>query len=152
MAFSMSPFTGGLAILPGTASLNSAEIYQILVRRVAAGLRIARCSVVLAAPGDREGTVVAAFENPNLRDLRVDLTKYPEITRALESGETVMVPDVDADPLYQDVLMTWGTQQTGMRRTKSVIALPFSLGARRSGVFFLRTTADDPPLNRLDLG
>lgn len=135
-----------------TASLNSAEIYQILVRRVAAGLRIARCSVVLAAPGDREGTVVAAFENPNLRDLRVDLTKYPEITRALQSGETVMVADVDADPLYQDVLMTWGTQQTGARRTKSVIALPFALGARRSGVFFLRTTADDPPLNRLDLG
>lgn len=135
-----------------TASLNSAEIYQILVRRVAAGLRIARCSVVLASPGDREGTVVAAFENPNLRDLRVDLAKYPEITRALETGETVMVPDVDADPLYQDVLMTWGAQQTGTRRTKSVISLPFSLGARRSGVFFLRTTVDDPPLNRLDLG
>ena len=135
-----------------TASLNSAEIYQILVRRVAVGLRIARCSVVLAAPGDREGTVVAAFENPNLRDLRVDLTKYPEITRALQSGETVMVADVDADPLYQDVLMTWGTQQTGARRTKSVIALPFSLGSRRAGVFFLRTTSDDPPLNRLDLG
>ncbi|HST07801.1 MAG TPA: hypothetical protein VLJ83_06485, partial [Gemmatimonadaceae bacterium] len=48
--------------------------------------------------------------------------------------------------------MTWGAQQTGTRRTKSVISLPFSLGARRSGVFFLRTTVDDPPLNRLDLG
>ncbi len=84
-----------------TASLNSTEIYQILVRRVASGLRIARCSVVLAAPGGREGTVVAAYENPNLRDLRVDLEKYPEITRALTTGETVMVSDVDADPLYQ---------------------------------------------------
>ncbi|MGH7594500.1 MAG: diguanylate cyclase [Gemmatimonadales bacterium] len=134
------------------ASLNSAEIYQILVRRVASGLRIARCSVVLAAPGDREGTVVAAFENPNLRDLRVDLTKYPEITRALQSNAAVMVADVDADPLYQDVLMTWGTPQSGTRRTRSVIALPFTLAGRRSGVFFLRTTADDPPLNRLDLG
>jgi diguanylate cyclase (GGDEF)-like protein len=135
-----------------TASLNSEEIYQILVRRVAAGLRIARCSVVLAATGDREGTVVAAFENPNLRDLRVDLNKYPEILRALETGQTVMVTDVDADPLYQDVLTTWGNQQSGNGRTKSVIALPFSLSGRRSGVFFLRTTADDPPLNRLDLG
>ena len=134
-----------------TASLNSAEIYQILVRRVAAGLRIARCSVVLTESGGLVGTVVAAFENPNLRDLRVDLAKYPEITRALTTGETVMVSDVDADPLYQDVIMTWGSQPKG-RRTKSVIALPFSLSGRRTGVFFLRTTADDPPLNRLDLG
>ena len=134
-----------------TASLNSAEIYQILVRRVASGLRIARCSVVLAAPGGNEGTVVAAYENPNLRDLRVDLAKYPEITRALTTGETVMVSNVDEDPLYQDVIMTWGSQPKG-RRTRSVIALPFSLTGRRAGVFFLRTTADDPPLNRLDLG
>jgi two-component system cell cycle response regulator len=135
-----------------TASLKSEEIYQILVRRVASGLRIARCSVVLKGPGEREGTVVAAFENPNLRELRVDLTKYPEITRALETGETVMVSDVDADPLYQDVRMTWGSQQKAGNRTKSVIALPFTLTGRRTGVFFLRTTADDPPLNRLDLG
>jgi two-component system cell cycle response regulator len=134
-----------------TASLNSFEIYQILVRRVAAGLRIARCSVVLAGPGGQEGTVVAAYENPNLRDLRVDLDKYPEIRRALTTGETVMVSDVDADPLYQDVIMTWGSQPRG-RRTRSVIALPFTLSGRRTGVFFLRTTADDPPLNRLDLG
>ena len=134
-----------------TASLNSDEIYQILVRRVAAGLRIARCSVVIAETNGREGTVVAAYENPNLRDLRVDLAKYPEITRALTTGETVMVSNVDADPLYQDVIMTWGNQPKG-RRTKSVIALPFTLSGRHSGVFFLRTTADDPPLNRLDLG
>jgi two-component system cell cycle response regulator len=134
-----------------TASLNSFEIYQILVRRVASGLRIARCSVVLAGPGANEGTVVAAYENPNLRDLRVDLDKYPEIRRALQTGETVMVSDVDADPLYQDVIMTWGSLPLG-RRTRSVIALPFTLSGRRTGVFFLRTTADDPPLNRLDLG
>lgn len=135
-----------------TASLNSEEIYQILVRRVAAGLRIARCSVVLAGPGDSEGTVVAAYENPNLRDLRVDLKKYPEIVRALETGETVMVTDVDADPLYQEVLTTWSSAQTGGRRTRSAMAIPFTLSGRSRGVFFLRTTADDPPLNRLDLG
>ena len=60
-----------------TASLNPEEIYQILVRRVATGLRIARCSVVLSDADLVEGTVVAAFENPTLRDLRVRLDKYP---------------------------------------------------------------------------
>lgn len=135
-----------------TATHDPDEIYQILVRRVAQGLRIARCSVVLAAPGALEGTVVAAYENPTLRDLRVELSKYPEIARALETGETVMVSDVEADPLYQDVKMIIATEANAASRTRSVIALPFPINGRLSGVFFLRTTADDPPLNRLDLG
>ncbi len=134
-----------------TASLKPEEIYQILVRRVATGLRIARCSVVLAREGDVDGTVVAAFENPNLRDLRVSLDKYPEIRRALQTGETVLVADVDTDPLYREVLATLAAGSTD-NRTRSVIALPFALKKRTAGVFFLRTTADDPPLNRLDLG
>jgi diguanylate cyclase (GGDEF)-like protein len=135
-----------------TATDKPEEIYQILVRRVAQGLRIARCSVVLAAPGATEGTVVAAYENPTLRDLRVELAKYPEIIRALETGETVMVGDVNDDPLYEDVKLIIATEPDATSRTRSVIALPFPLNGRLAGVFFLRTTADDPPLNRLDLG
>ena len=134
-----------------TSAVDPERIYQILVRRVAQGLRIARCSVVLAEPGATEGTVVAAYENPTLRDLRVDLGKYPEIVQALASGQTVMVEDVEKSPLYQDVRATWGNETLGSR-TRSVIAMPFKLGADRSGVFFLRTTMADPPLNQLDLG
>lgn len=133
-----------------SAALDPDQIYQVLVRRVAQGLRITRCSVVLARVGDTEGTVVAAYENPTLRELRVDLAKYPEIARALATGETVLVDDVDAHPLYQDVRGTWAPTDA-MMRTRSVIALPFALGGVPSGVFFLRTTADDPPLNPLDL-
>ncbi len=134
-----------------TGMTEPAEIYQVLVRRVANGLRIARCSVVLASPGDTEGTVVAAFENPTLRDLRVELAKYPEIIRALERGETVMVSDVGVDPLYQAVRSSWATDPSA-GRTQSVIAVPFLLRGEIGGVFFLRTTVEDPPLNDIDLG
>jgi diguanylate cyclase (GGDEF)-like protein len=133
-----------------SAAFDPDDIYQILVRRVAQGLRITRCSVVLARAGDTNGTVVAAYENPTLRALPVRLDKYPEITRALESGETVLVDDVEQSPLYEDVRATWAPDQ-GAMRTRSVIALPFALGGVPSGVFFLRTTADDPPLNPMDL-
>lgn len=134
-----------------TASLVPSEIYRILVRRVASGLRIARCSVVLATPGERRGTVVAAFENPNLENLSVDLEKYPEIFRALGAGETIMVSDVELDPLYNEVRSAWapGVQS---EPTRSVIAVPFRLYGELAGVFFLRTTENDPPLNQLDLG
>ena len=53
-----------------TASLKPEEIYQILVRRVAHGLNISRCSIVIAGPDPDAGTVVAAFENPMLRQSR----------------------------------------------------------------------------------
>jgi len=85
-----------------------------------------------------------------LRALTVRLDTYPEIVRALRGGETVLVDDVEQSPLYADVRATWAPDQ-GSMRTRSVIALPFALGGVTAGVFFLRTTADDPPLNPMDL-
>ncbi|MFL5460538.1 MAG: response regulator [Gemmatimonadales bacterium] len=81
-----------------TASLKPDEIYGILVRRVAQALSIARCSIIMAGPDDEVGTVVAAFENPMLHNLQVDLKRYPEIRRALKTGEVVLVRDVHTDP------------------------------------------------------
>ena len=134
-----------------TAAMEPGEIFKILVRRVAQGLRIERCSVVLAKPGDTEGTVVAAFENPTLSDLRVDLERYPEILSALSKGATVLVDDVSQHPLYEGVRQSWGSDMQ-QSATRSVIALPFKIRGSTGGVFFLRTTSDDPPLNQIDLG
>src|SRR6266404_1267721 len=90
-----------------TASLKPEEIYSILVRRVAHGLNISRCSIVIAGPDDDTGTVVAAFENPMLHNLAVDLHKYPEIRRSLSTGEVVLVRDATTDPLYDAVRQEW---------------------------------------------
>ena len=125
-----------------TTDLPSGELFQVLVRQVAAGLRIPRCSILLARPGQDRGTVVAASENPMLTELPVDLTRYPEIRRALETGEVVLVSDVKADPVYQ------GMSQL---ETTSVLVLPFALRGERAGVFFLRTGPGDPPLGDGDL-
>src|SRR5437879_12375085 len=56
-----------------TDSLKRDEIYHILVRRVARVLQISKRSVVLAQPGDQLGGVVAAFENPRLRTVQLEL-------------------------------------------------------------------------------
>ncbi|MGQ0703869.1 MAG: diguanylate cyclase [Gemmatimonadales bacterium] len=124
------------------SNLPPRELFQILVRQVAAGLRIPRCSILLAKPGEDRGTVVAASENPTLTALPVDLLRYPEIRRALDTGEVVMVSDVSADPVYQGI--------PGLETT-SVLVLPFSLRDERAGVFFLRTGPGDPPLDDMDL-
>ena len=74
---------------------------------MARGLRISQCSLVVADQDEDYGTVVAAYENPMLRNLRVDLRRYPEIQRALRRREVVLVQDVRTDPLYEEVRAEW---------------------------------------------
>jgi len=57
----------------------------------------------------------------------------------------VLVQDVRTDPLYKDVRLEWEAEGRAVP-TQSAIALPFSLRGQKSGVFFLRTTSDDPAL------
>jgi two-component system cell cycle response regulator len=133
-----------------TASLKPEEIYQILVRRVAHGLALSRCSIIIAGPEDETGTVVAAFENPMLHNLSMDLRKYPEIRRALATGDVVLVRDAATDPLYEEVRAGWGNGERPVQ-TRSAIALRFSLRGRPAGVFFLRTSAEDQPLSEQDV-
>src|SRR6185295_16065681 len=124
-----------------TDSLKPDEIYHILARRVARALGISKCSVVIAKAEDEIGTVVAAYENPMLRNLEIQLRRYPEIRKALVTNHVVLVPDVATDPLYTDVRAEWANEGLQVP-TRSAIALPFSLQAQRSGVFFLRTTSN----------
>jgi two-component system, cell cycle response regulator len=132
-----------------TDSLKPDEIYHILARRVARVLNISKCSMVLAKPGDVVGVVVAAYENPMLRNLEIELDRYPEIQRAISSGRLVLVTDVRTDPLYGQERARW--ERDGIKvPTRSAVALPFSMKDRQLGVFFLRTTGDDPPLTRAD--
>ena len=133
-----------------TTSLKPEEIYQILVRRVAHALNISRCSIIMAGPEDVTATVVAAFENPDLHNLSVDLAKYPEVRRALVTGEVVLVRDATTDPLYDQVRGDWSAKGEPVQ-TRSAIALRFLLRGQPAGVFFLRTTSEDAPLNDQDI-
>src|SRR6266545_362967 len=132
-----------------TDSLKPDEIYHILVRRVARVLQISKCSMVLAKPGDQLGVVVAAYENPMLRNLQIELVRYPEIQRALTGGRPVLVEDVASDPLYAEERVRWQRERITVP-TRSAVALPFSMKDQQLGVFFLRTAGEDPPLTRAD--
>src|SRR2546422_68552 len=109
-----------------TDSLKPDEIYHILVRRVARVLQISKCSMVLAKPGDQLGVVVAAYENPMLRNLQIELVRYPEIQRALTTSRSVLVEDVTTDPLYQEERVRWQREQITVP-TRSAVALTILL-------------------------
>ncbi len=131
-----------------TDTLQPEEIYHVLARRVARVLRLARCSIVLERGADR-GVVVAAYEDPTLRNLEVDLRRYPEIQRALSTGRSVLVTDVATDPLYAQARVAWRHEGVQVA-TRSVIAVPFRVRGGQQGVCFLRTSAGDQPLTEGD--
>ena len=133
-----------------TETLKPDEIYQILTRRVARVLGVTRCSMVLAPPGSAIGLVVASHDNPMVRNLEIQLVKYPEIRRALDTGAPVLVSDVRTDPLYDEVRRAWTAEGIEVP-TRSAIAIPFSLRQAQRGVFFLRTTDADKPLEDEDV-
>lgn len=133
-----------------TASLSPAEIFQVLVRRIAAGLRIARCSIVLDDGNGETATVVAASENPSLRHLTVELRRYPELLGPLVTREPLLVPRIDQTPLLAEVRERWRSEGRVVPTT-SIASIPFVIRGGQAGVYFLRTTGDDDPLEPADL-
>ena len=133
-----------------TGDLSTDEIYHLLARRVARALTLSHCSVILAKPGDRVGIVATAFENPGLRNRELDLERYPEIRAALDRGRPVLIEDLAESPLYDNMRQLWEREGTQIH-VRSVIALPFALDRLQAGVFFLRRTADEPPLTTDDV-
>ena len=132
-----------------TAELTAAEIYRVLARRVARALDLRHCSIVLASAGDSTGTVVATYDDPAISDLQVRIDRYPELLTALRTNRVVLVPDVLKDPMFKEVRQLWKLEGR-TAPVRSVLAIPFTLDRRRSGLFFLRTERGERALSTED--
>ena len=133
-----------------SAALRADEIFQTLVRRVGQAFGLTHCSFVLTAPGEDKGRVVAVYENPAIRDLRVDLERYPEIQEAIRTERPVIIHDVQEHPLFETIRRRWVQQQIEVN-VQSAVALPVFVQGRAAGVFFLRTVQGDPQLRPQDV-
>ena len=133
-----------------SASLRADEIFQTLVRRVGHAFGLTHCSFVVTGPGDTHGRVVAVFENPSVRDLSVELDRYPEIVEAIRTERPVVVNDVSEHPLFETIRNKWMQQQLDVN-VQAAVALPVFVRGRAAGVFFLRTERGDPQLRPQDV-
>lgn len=135
-----------------TDELSADEIYHLLARRVARALNLSHSSVILAREGERPRVVATAFETGGepSRDFVLELDRYPELRTALGTGRPVLVEDVMTSPLYDDVRHSWERDGTTVT-TRSVVAIPFALEPDQAGVFFLRRSRQEPPLDQSDV-
>jgi len=83
-------------------SLDSGEILYSVVKKTAEFIHATRCSIVLIGEND-EAYIVASHESPTIRDLKIDLKKYPELKKALLTREPLVIEDMGSDPILADV-------------------------------------------------
>jgi two-component system sensor histidine kinase ChiS len=128
-----------------SASLHFVDILQTISKKLGESFGLDRCSIFLA--GDRsEVRLVASYEDPSIRNLVVDLERYPELKKAFESGETVFVADALNDPMLRAV-----RDLLGSRNVRSIIVVPIRWRQGVIGAIFLRTERDATPFSDADV-
>ena len=128
-----------------SGSLHFVDILQAISRRLGSTFGLDRCSIFLAGERD-EVRLVASYEDPSIRNLVVDLDRYPELKRAFQSGETVFVADAQTDPMFSAM-----KDALSMRNVGSVIVVPIRHKQDVIGAIFLRTDREATPFSDADV-
>ena len=127
-------------------SLHFVDIVQAVARRLGETFGLDRCSIFLMERGGQTVRLVASYEDPSIRNYVVDVDRYPELKRALQTGETVFIADAADDPALKHV-----RGQLLSRRVKTITVVPITWRAVAIGAIFLRTFRDGPSFTESDI-
>lgn len=128
-----------------SSSLHFVDILQTIARKLGETFGLDRSSIFLA--GDRsEVRLVASYEDPSIRNLLVDLDRYPELKQAFQSGETVFIPDASIHPMMKSV-----KTQLDLRNVRSIVVVPIKSQGAVIGAIFLRTEREGNAFSESDV-
>jgi PAS domain S-box-containing protein len=116
------------------SNLDFRGILFTVVQRLAQVAKVDRVSIVLVREQEHVGYVVAASDDEQLRDLPIDLAKYPEIQQVLSNGQPLVVEDAATHPLMEVVRIA----KQGSTFS-SLCILPILYEGKPMGVLFLRS-------------
>jgi GAF domain-containing protein len=129
-----------------SGTLNVVDILQTITQKLGDTFGLDRCSIFLAERGGRTARLVASYEDPGIRNYVVDLERYPELSRALQSGETVFIPDAQQDPSLAHIR---GALQS--RKVRTITVVPITWRRVAVGAIFLRTFRDGGSFSESDI-
>ncbi len=116
-----------------SANRGTHELFLQFVQHIADVITTNRCTIVSISADAQEGHVLASHEDPSVRDIRIDLSKYPELKHALETREKVVINDVWHHPLTEGF-----TEYLKVTRFRSLIVVPIVLFDDDVGTLLLR--------------
>jgi GAF domain-containing protein len=128
-----------------SSSLRFADILQAIARKLGEAFGLDRCAIFLCGE-QNEVRLVASYEDPTIRNLVVDLNRYPELQRAFDSGKTVFIPDAASDPSLESVRGQLDTRNVG-----SIVVVPIQWQQSIVGAIFLRTDRNAEPFSDDDV-
>jgi GAF domain-containing protein len=126
-------------------NIHFGDILQSIARKLGETFGLDRCSIFLTGESE-EVRVVASYEDANIRNLIVDVRRYPELRRALESGQTVYIPDALAEPMLEPV-----RHALDLRKVRSIIVVPIKWRGAVIGAIFVRTERDGAAFSESDV-
>lgn len=129
-----------------SGTLHFVDILQMIASRLGETFGLDRCSIFLIEQGTTKARLVASYEDPSIRNHEVDLDRYPELRRAIESGETVYVPDAPSDPSLKHIK---GVLED--RKVQSITVVPIVWRGSAIGAIFLRTFRDGTAFSERDV-
>lgn len=129
-----------------SGTLHFVDILQAIARKLGEAFGLDRASVILSDRGGRTARLVASYEDPTIRNLVIDLERYPEIQRAMETGETVFIADASSEAALQHVKGT-----LDRRKVRSITVVPIKYRGAAIGCFFLRTFKDGQSFSDADI-
>ena len=116
---------------------NIDELLHDVTRRLAKEMSIDRAAIVVVDKEKGVGTIVAASDDAALKDLRIDLARYPEIREVVRTNKPVIVEEAPSHPLLEDV-----KESVAARGIRNIAAMPLSVGDAVQGVLLLRRFAE----------
>ncbi len=117
-----------------TSTLDTREILQSIVAKIAATLGVKRCSITMVRENDQYGYVLASSDNPEISDLRIELARYPEIQEVVRTGQTLILEDAKHHPLMETV-----RERISRLDIDTLLVLPVIYRSEVIGTLMMRT-------------
>ena len=128
-----------------SSTLSSREILHIIVKKVASLFDATRCSIFRVAHEEKSAQVIASHDNPDI-ELEITVDNYPEVKKALETGEMVIVQYILLDPLMKDV-----QENIQSLKNNAIVVIPIILKDNVIGTLFLRSVRDNKFFNEREI-
>jgi PAS domain S-box-containing protein len=118
------------------------ELLHDVTRKLAEDFDIDRATLVVVDLEKQQGTIVAASDDASLKNLTIELSRYPEIREAGRTGKPVIVEDAPSHPLLEDV-----KESVRARNIRNIGVFPLIASGKVQSVLLVRRSSERGAFN-----
>jgi len=129
-----------------TTATDLEQVTRIVVKKISEIVPAVRCSMLFIDKSQTRCFVMASHEAPEVKMLEVSLEKYPEVRRAIETRNPVLVQDIAKDPMMEEVRGI--LEQLDLH---SIMVVPMIFGDDLLGTICMKTARANQPFSQREL-